>query len=258
MIPRFLTSLLIAAATCSAAATSASAGTVNTTTAGAPDLPFGQLVTGGGTTADAWRLNLFAGDIVTFRADLSKNDFEFMIWAPGVDDYTIRSTDEIADLDELAIGPSQFDWTSPFTGTGLLLVCQGGHCDDQLLLPKNYNNNAAYSFTANVAHKTALSITSRVPGQVSSPNAAITLAANVQSPAGPPTGLCNFQRIIGKTPTLIGSVPVDPNGACNMPVTVGRVGSVRFQVVFVPDSGWQGSQVSTGRVNALRPKRHHG
>ena len=242
------------------APSSATAGTVNTTMAAAPELPLGQLVTGGGTTADAWKVNLFAGDQVTLRGDFSSYGFQFELYPPGVDDYTVRTTDA-AVWEKFSQGPTEVTFAAPFTGLGSVLICQytGADCGYRLVQPQWAANSPTYSFTLTTTHKTGVVISGSLPGQVT-PKKAISLSASVQSPAGAPTGVCNFERLIGRRKaTLLGTVPVS-GGQCAGTVNAGRRGTVKFRVSFVGDSGWQASSVTTDTIRAVKakPKRKRG
>ncbi len=196
----------------------------------APELPLGQLVAGGGQQADFWRIQLFAGDRITFKASFP-SIYEFSLYAPSVDDFSYANANSVANNPgNAASGMTEFTFTSPFTGLGTLAVCEDVVSESGCgggSYPKESMD--AYTFTATIAHATNLTIS--VP-TIARRRSTVTIRATISSPAGVPQGNCLIQN------------QLEPlkGGYCSQRLRLGRGRKQTVAVSFVPEDGWLGAE----------------
>jgi hypothetical protein len=202
--------------------------------ASAPELPLGQLVAGGGQRADFWRIKLFGGDQITFKASLPGGEFEaikyyeFSLYPPAVEDFSYASANSVANNPESDVfGLTEFTLTSPFTGLGTLAVCEGDYreqgCSDTIYPTDPMD---AYTFTATITHATSLTIAAPT---IVRRGSTVTVRATISSPAGVPQGNCLIQSQLA---------PVT-GGRCSRRIRIGRGRKQTIVVSFVPEDGWQ-------------------
>jgi hypothetical protein len=203
----------------------------------APELPLGQVVAGGGQKADFWRVQLFAGDRLTFKASFPGDEFdapeyyEFSLYAPVIEDFSYANASSVANNPESDVyGLTEFAFTSPFTGLGTLVVCEGDYreqgCSGQIYPTDPMD---AYTFTAAIAHATNLAISTPA---IARRRSTITVRATISSPAGVPQGNCLIQNQL---------VPLK-DGHCSQRLRLGRGRKQTVGVSFVPEDGWLGAE----------------
>jgi hypothetical protein len=202
----------------------------------APELPLGQVVAGGGQKADFWRVKLFGGDRITFKASFPGTEFdaaqyyEFSLYTPAVEDFSYRNANSVANNPEGDVyGLTEFTLSSPFTGLGTLVVCEGDYreqgCSDQIY-PANPMD--PYTFTATITHATSLTISAPT---IARSGSTVTVRVTASSPAGVPQGNCLIQHQL--EPAI--------NGRCSKRIRLGRGHKQTVVVSFVPEDGWQGA-----------------
>ncbi len=190
----------------------------------APPLALGAVESGGAHYIDFWRVQLYAGDVITFDADLSNydGDMTFDLFDPSVNEYTVSGAEPAASTTRRESTKQQFTLTSPYTGLGTLAVCQteGSACTTPEF------KEHPFTFTATITHAVSLSVSAPILARRKS---LVTVAAKVQSVAGTPEGAC-----------LIQGAPVPLTaGICSKRVRVGRGARQTIRVSFVPNDGWQ-------------------
>jgi hypothetical protein len=223
-----------------------------TSIAAAPTITPGVLQSGGGQSQEFWRMQLFAADRLTVRADNSATDRDslnggtsFELYAPSVDDYRLPAAQPL-NGDHNALlkdGKAEFSLTAPFTGLGIIDVCfstRNNACPVAGSPPA-----PAFSFTAAVTHLASLTI-GPLPS-VRKRGAKLRLTARIQSPAGTPSGVCEFRPVGGHGATGAGPVATR-DGTCAASVGVGRGGRVRYRVRFTGDDGWSNDAALTRRI----------
>jgi hypothetical protein len=197
-----------------------------TSIANAPTVAFGGIEAGGGGYQDFFRLPVFAGDNVIFRFDVSSapnnNGFEsaprISLYAPSVDDYTVRSTRPVATVgseEGIEFGKSQYSATMSFTGLGTLDI--QAH-EDAALNP--------YTFVAYDVH--AVTMDAAGP-RIARWHSTARVTVHLGSPAGQPQGQC----------LIAGRLVRASQGRCSTRVRFGVGGRQIVRVQFVPDEGWQ-------------------
>jgi hypothetical protein len=216
--------------------------------AGAPVASPGVLQTGGGQVQEFWRVSLFASDHITVRSD-STSTLSVELYAPDVDDYTLRSHDPVNGSGNSAMksGKSEFSFDSPFTGAGTIDICFTQFKD-----PCWYQRSrvqGAFSFTLAIVHKVDLQIAA-LPASVAR-GKRFRLAARVQSPAGMPAGECDFRPVGTRGSKAVGPVQVR-NGVCSARVSSGLGRKARFKVTFTPADGWSAASAATRAIRVRK------
>jgi hypothetical protein len=227
-----------------------------TSIATAPTITPGTLQAGGGQSQEFWRMQLFASDRLTVRSDNSATDRDslnggtsFELYEPSVDDYRLPAAQPLnGDHNALVKdGMAEFSLTAPFTGLGIIDVCfstRNNACPMAGSPPA-----PAFSFTVAVTHLAALTI-GPLPS-VRKRGAKLRLTAHVQSPAGTPSGACEFRPVGGHGAT--GAGPVETHdGTCAATVGVGHGGKVRYRARFTGDDGWSNDAALTRRIRVAK------
>lgn len=210
--------------------------------ASAPQLVFGGITSGGGLESEFWRVQLVAGDALTFRWDQQNGETPGVsLYAPTVDDYRIATTKPLVSH-EVGMGKSEFQLVSPFSGNGTLAVSSSFA-------------KSPFSFVATVEHKTAV-LVARPPSLVSKPSTRFAVSARVVAEAGAVTGHCLFERIIGIRAVQLASVPI-VGGTCKTMARTNSRSPVRFRVSYLPDDGWQASDAMSTFVRTRKATRSH-
>jgi hypothetical protein len=148
------------------------------TIATAPVLTYGQLEVAGGKQDEFWRINTFAGDALTIRADLGESTIlHFEVYDPSVDDFRIQEAAAVArwDGNGYMSGKREIKLDIPFSGQGTLAFCErnAGGCSDT----GRGRPAPTVPFTATVEHRTVTTL-GGVPRLVRSPASPSVIASS--------------------------------------------------------------------------------